>query len=240
VDALGAVLAALRAGHGLGDQVGQGQGGGERPVGDDRLGDAPGVGLLAVLAQDALQLGPAGVVDQRGGGGGLGRVHAHVERAEGPEREPTAGGVQLHRGDAEVVQDAHERAVVPDDGRDVLGQLVEGCTDEVDAVAEGGEAPTGQLEGVRVAVEPDQVGLLAAGGQQPRGVAGSSQGAVEEDGGLVVGHGEQLDDAVDHDGVVWCGGHDAGVDPSSKRRARPGPRGGGQLYCHSATPVSSI
>ena len=63
--------------------------------GDDRLGDAPGVGLVTEVAQDPLELLLARRVQHVGSAAGLGGVHAHVEWGIEAIAEAALGAVQL-------------------------------------------------------------------------------------------------------------------------------------------------
>ena len=94
--------------------------------------------------------GGVGVEDVGGGGAGR-RVHAHVEGRVLRVGEAAVRLVELHRGDAEVEEDALD-LVVAEVGEDV-GQLVVHRVHERGPLAERGEPLAGQAQGLGVAVE---------------------------------------------------------------------------------------
>ena len=73
------------------------------------LRDAGGEPLLAVLADDLLELALVDPPQEIAGGLARARVHPHVERPVVPEREPALGAVELRRRDAEIDQEAVDR-----------------------------------------------------------------------------------------------------------------------------------
>ena len=86
-------------------------GAGQRARGDDRAGDLAGARLLAIVADDAGDLGLVGLVEEFGGG--LARLaHPHVERAVVGESEAALGLVELHRRHADVERHAVDRQQV--------------------------------------------------------------------------------------------------------------------------------
>src|SRR5207302_7006737 len=76
------------------EPLGRGDGGASA-LADHRLGDPPGEPLLAVLVQDAGELGGRVAVDDVGGGALGGPVHPHVQRGVLGVGEATRGVVQL-------------------------------------------------------------------------------------------------------------------------------------------------
>jgi hypothetical protein len=164
----------------------------------DEPGDAAGEALLAVLAQDAGQLGAGIVVDHLGRGDPAGRVHAHVEGRVGAVAEAAFGLVELQRRDAQVVEDPVDRRQ-PEPVRH-LGQVGEGGGHRDQAVPRPGEPLAGQGEGGRVAVEADHPSVGGAGLQQSLGVAAEAEGGVEV--GAAWPRPQQLDHPVDHDRLV--------------------------------------
>ena len=85
-----------------------------RPL--DGAGDAPGLPLLAVDADDGGEVASGGLVHQRRGVGAA-SAHAHVERTVEAEGEAALRLVELHRGDADVEHDAVDRREVRPRGR---------------------------------------------------------------------------------------------------------------------------
>ena len=69
---------------------------------DDSACDLAPVALLAVAAEDRLELSLVPGLHDLGGGQLLGGVHTHVERRVGRVREAALGPVDLHRREAEV------------------------------------------------------------------------------------------------------------------------------------------
>ena len=72
---------------------------------DDRAGDRARAPLFAVEMENVGEFRLRGVVDEIGGAYAL-ALHAHVERAVVAEGEAALGPVELHRGDADVENDA--------------------------------------------------------------------------------------------------------------------------------------
>ena len=140
---------------------------------DDRPGDAPGRGLLAVLPKDRGQGSGVGAVDHLGGAVAAAR-HAHVERPVGGEREAAARVAELHRGDAEIeddpVQPAHPVR------REQLGHGAKAALEHDQPGPVGGQLP-GAGHGGRVAV--DGKDPCRAGLQDRAGVAAGTERGVE-------------------------------------------------------------
>ena len=198
----------------------------DRAAADDLARHRAGAALLAELAQHARDplLGP--LVDDLGGRQLLLGVHAHVERRVVGVGEAALPVVHLHRGHAEVEDDAvgpHALAAQPlQRGREVRAQEA-GPRRRL-----GGELAPALLAG-GVAVDRDQLALGAqALGDQPR-VAARAEGAVEE--GLAGLRVEDLDQLGGQYGLV-VGGHIAQCSPlrllypprSCRRRAYLSPR----------------
>ena len=74
----------------------------------DRARDVAGEALLAERRDDLREVALGGRIDQIGRARAR-AAHAHVERAVVAEREAALGLIELHRGDAEVEQDAVDR-----------------------------------------------------------------------------------------------------------------------------------
>ena len=103
-----------RRGDGALDDVDELPGGLEGLLGAlpfDAPRDVVRVALLAVAAEDVGELADRQHVDEVGGGDGLRRVHAHVERRVPGIREAALATVELHRRDAEVHVDDVDRGV---------------------------------------------------------------------------------------------------------------------------------
>ena len=104
-------FAAFRRGYGACHNVCQLQGGFNGCClagGHDLAGNLPGVGFLAVVAQDAGQLLTAEGVDQIRGGGAL-LAHTHIQRRVGMVRKAALRVVQLVAGNAQVQQSPVDR-----------------------------------------------------------------------------------------------------------------------------------
>ena len=94
--------------HRRGDDPRERGGGFDRRLGaraDDGAGDAARMPLLAEDEDDVGEIALAGVGDDIGGARAF-AAHAHVERPVVAEGEAARGGVELHRGDAEIEHDA--------------------------------------------------------------------------------------------------------------------------------------
>ncbi len=161
------------------------------------VGDLAGEPLLAVLPQDAGQVGGGVRVEDVGGGGTAGAVHAHVEGCVLAVGEAALHHVELEGGDTEVEEhrvDGREAEVVED-----VGDLV------VDGVHAGEAGPVlgqplaGEREGLGVAVDADDPGERAAL-EDRLGVAAEAERRVDEHGTLVVQRrGQEGDDPVQED-----------------------------------------
>ena len=148
-------------------------------------------------------------------------VHPHVQRRVLRVGEAAVGLVQLHRGDAEVEQDAVDRGHVElvEDAR----QFVVHGVHERGAIGVRRQPLAGQAQRGRVTVEPDQPGLGAAL-QERLGVSAEPEGGVDEDGtGLLQRRGEEGDDPVEHDGDVAVGRRGIGHGVSHPFRSRSAP-----------------
>ena len=143
---------------------------------DDRLGDAAGVGLLAVLAEDPGEVADVDAGEEVGGGLAVVGVHAHVEVGRLAEGEAAGDVVELHGGDAEVGQDGADRldAALPQGG----GEIGERGVHELDAVR--GQAGAGDAEGLGVAIHGDGHGGAVLGQDCGR-VPAQPAGGVDED-----------------------------------------------------------
>jgi hypothetical protein len=204
-------------GHSRLDQLGQLAGGGDggtAACGVQHAGDAAREALLAVLAQDAGEVGPrvGGEHLRRGDPGG--GVHAHVEGGVGPVAEAAVALIQLERRHPEVVDDPVDRLQAQAGGH--RAQLLEGGGHGLQALPGPGEPLAGQGEGGRVAVQADDPAVGGAGLQQPFGVAAESEGGV--DVGAAGPGPEQGGDPVGHDRDVAGGGQHHQI-PSSARWA---------------------
>src|SRR5439155_26711053 len=87
------------------NRLSQVAGGAERAPRHDELCDPAGPTLLAVLAQDALDLGEVVLVDDLCRGELRVGVHPHVERPLAAEAEAATWVVDLRAGEAEVEED---------------------------------------------------------------------------------------------------------------------------------------
>ena len=147
-------LAAFSRGHGAGDQVGQLHRGQDRLLGagrHDLPGDLPGIGFLAVVAQDAGQLLTIQRVDKVRSGRAL-LAHAHIKRGVGMVGEAARRVVQLMAGNAKIQQSAVDR-------RDIQLRKDTCCLAEVRLYHLGGQAlePFGSYcHRIRVLVERNQ------------------------------------------------------------------------------------
>ncbi len=175
---------------------------------DDLAGVAAGQLLLAVLLEDPAQLELAVLGDYLGGGDAAGGVHPHVERGVLGVGEAALGEVELHRGDAEVEQDAgHSIGGVL--GGDLADLVVDGMHAD-ESIPEAGESGAGELEGTGVAVDADEPGVGEAA-EHRFGVAAEAEGSIDQDrddaGGCdVLDAGrQQLERALEQDGRVQRG-----------------------------------
>ena len=168
---------------------------------DHRLGDPPGEPLLAVLVQDAGELGGRVAVDDLGGGALGGPVHPHVQRGvlgvgESARRGRRAAGTTRPGRTAGPWTCRHARA--GEDG----GDLVVPGVHQRDPVGVGGEQLAGRLDRGHVGVDADQE-QARAGLQQRAGVTGPAQGGVHQHGALGgQGGREQGRDTPGHDRYV--------------------------------------
>ena len=111
------------------EQLDEAGGGGEGlllALPDDGGGDAAGEPLLAVLAQDPLELGGVVGVEDLGRGDAGALVHPHVQRRVVAVGEAPLGLVQLQRGDPEVEEHGVDRVqaqVVEDRGQLVVHRV---------------------------------------------------------------------------------------------------------------------
>jgi hypothetical protein len=204
-------------GHSRLDQLDELAGGGDGGTAAclvEGAGDAAREAFLAVLAQDAGELGPRVGGQHLGRGDPGGGVHAHVEGGVGPVAEAAPGLVQLQRRHAEVVEDPVDGVQPQPSGH--RGQVGEGGGDGHQPLPRPGQAPAGQGQRGRVAVQPDDPAVGGAGLQEAFAVAAEAEGGVDVD---PAGTGtEQLGHAVDHDRLVrWPRQHHQ--IPSSARWA---------------------
>src|SRR5690606_35891307 len=117
----------------------------------DHAGDAAGMALLAIEAEDAGKIARLEAVDHVGRARTL-ALHAHVERAVVTERKAALRLVELHRGDAYVEDDAVDLAL----GRRV--ERGEAAMDEPEPPADLRlQHPAGRNR-IGVAVDRDDVG----------------------------------------------------------------------------------
>jgi hypothetical protein len=159
----------------------------------DRFRDRPSEPVLSIGAKQAYQFVLIDVGEELRRSFALGRIHSHVERRVHPEGEPPTRFVKLMRRDAEVHQHPHHRAV----GekviilRDDTGQLGEGGCDDTGTIPKTGEATSGLVTRLRVAIDTQHAqrrGCVEEGG----GVTAASQGGVDHHSGSH--SGKQLDD----------------------------------------------
>ena len=145
----------------------------------DRVRDPAGEPLVAVLLEHPREPRRLVAVDDVRGGHPARLVHPHVERRVLRVGETARGLVQLQGRDAEVEEDALH-APRADTGQHV-GDLVVDRVHQRGPLGVRSEAPSGDLEGLRVAVETDQAqpGELL---QQRLAVAAHPEGGVDDDG----------------------------------------------------------
>ena len=187
------------------------------PAACDRPRDLPGEALLAVPAEDLLQLALAGLVDELAGGVLGRRVHPHVERRVGRVREAALGPVELHRGHPEVEEDRVGADAVlrelPQDDAEVAAQepSVHGY-----ALRELLEVRAGR----RVAVDRDQLPLAAQVGGEDGGMPAGAEGGVDDR--LAGLHGKRRPHLLGKDGdvVSFPGLQDVRQHPQHSLRPR--------------------
>ena len=202
----GVARGAAAAADGAFDDVGEARGRDDGLAGllaHNRAGDAHRVGLFAVLAEQPRQRG--GVVAERGdqlrGGAAARGVHAHVQRAVGPEGEAALRLVELEGRDAQVEQHAVD-AVEPVRARHAA-QIGELRVHRLEAVAERREPLAAARDRGGVAVQPQQPSVGRARAKHLLRVAAPAERPVDiaPPGARV----ERLERFMEQDGNVHGG-----------------------------------
>ncbi len=161
---------------------------GERARGRDRLfvarlhdrpRDRPRETLLAERGDDGGKIAVGGGVDEIGGAKTL-AAHAHVERTVVAEREPAFRLIELHRRDAEIEQDAVDRA---------MAETLRDMFEIGEAVFHQGEPALRLLDqsealGHRIAVAVDADDARAAHIQDAARVPAGAERAVDGDAAI--------------------------------------------------------
>jgi hypothetical protein len=129
-----------------------------------------------MLAQHPGEVGLGIAVHHVHGRPGLVRVHAHVELGVVAVREAPFGDVELRGGDAQVEQDAGDRADL-EIGHDVT-EAVEPCALQAEPSGEPGQrlCGGGQCRGVLIDADDREVGVRC---QQCSGMSPAADGAVD-------------------------------------------------------------
>jgi hypothetical protein len=179
-------------------------------------GDPPRRRLLAVLVDDAGQLGLGRPPDDLGGGQRLPCVEAHVERLVPLEREAAPAPLQLERGQPQVEEDGVRRDRAARPGLGV--ERAEVGVPEDAPIFEWGEPARGVGERLLVPVEAEEAAL---GGvrQERRRVAAESHGPIDDPGAGWHG-GEPAQDLVDEHRDVERLGRGRGIR-TVRHRAHP-------------------
>ena len=161
------------------DGRGQIAGGTERAPRHDELCDPASPTLLAVLADDPLELDHVGVVDDPRRGEPGGWIHPHVERPVGAEAESAFGVVDLGAGETEVEEDqvrGVETVLLCD-----VAKLGKGPVDDNRRGAERCKRLPPGADRRGIAVDPKQPAARCDPLQDLAGVARLPEGAVDRD-----------------------------------------------------------
>ena len=197
------MTASTPPGGGLGDEGGEAGGAGEpagAPGGDDGVDDAEPAGLLAVVADGALDLGAFAALEELGGAAPDARVHAHVVGRVVAEGETAFRDIQLVRGHPNVHQNTIESSRNAVKVAEILGM-------EAQAAGMGGEQRGGAAGRGGIAVHGvDRAARRAA--EDRRRVAAAAEGAVQV--GAPVLRGEERQALLEQDWDV--AGHAAGCE----------------------------
>ena len=207
-----ALLARPEAG-GTADDRGQLAGPLERTSSDDRSGNGAGPRLLAIILEDADDLGLVGLVQELGRGQ-PGLAHPHVERTVGREGKAAVRPIELHRGDADIEGDGVD---LPD------AAISQHSVHLAEAFVDKGEAG---VRDERTALV-DRIGVAIERNHPPRPrpehgarVAASSERAVDR--GVAFAQGECGDHLVDQHRHMWglsvAGAGHADAPLSSRRK----------------------
>ncbi len=165
-------------GRDAGDHVGQlarRDVGRAHAVGDDGAGDAPRRALLAEIIEDVGDRLFV-VFAQDVGGAAPNAFHAHVERRVLAEREAAGGLVELHRGYADVENDAVER-LGAEAARDRV-EIAEASLDQPQAARRRRDEILARGDGGRIAIEGDDA---RAALDERAGITAGPESAVEID-----------------------------------------------------------
>src|SRR5437879_5122128 len=167
------------SGDGRLDGGGQIAGGAKRAARHDELCDPARPTLLAVFAQDPLELSLVELVDharrvERGSG-----VHPHVQRAFAAEAESAIRGVELDAGETEVEKDHVGRHEAGSAGHCV--QVAETSVDDGRRRPGCGPPRSRGFDGGGIAVDPEQPAAWLDPFQDLAGVARLPHGAVDRD-----------------------------------------------------------
>jgi hypothetical protein len=163
------------------------------PTRQDRFRDRPSEPVLSIGAKQAYQFVLIDVGEELRRSVTLGRIHSHVERRVQPKGKTPTRFVELMRRDTEIHEHSHHRTVSEKVIilRDDTGQLGEGGCDDTDSIPKTGEATSGLVTRLRVAIDAQHAqrrNCVEEGG----GVTAASQSGVDNHPGSQ--SGKQLDD----------------------------------------------
>jgi hypothetical protein len=147
---------------------------GSRPR--DRARDVAGKTLLAERRDDLREVALGGRIDEIGRAR-PGAAHAHVERPVVAEREAAFGLIELHRGDAEIEQDAIDRVMAEIAGD--LPEIGEAIFDKREPACGGFDQVEAARDRAAVAVDADHA--RARDLQDRAGVSAGAERTVDVD-----------------------------------------------------------
>src|SRR5262249_47998250 len=184
------------------------------------------------IAKDLLQFMTRDAAQKICRGFAAGRIHAHVERPLGPEREAALGPVELRRADAQIDHETIDRHCAERaQNRGCFGEV---AVNQRDAVADRRQPLSRRLDGARIAVDADQArvgGLENARSMSAaahRGVAIHPARARREPAHYLVGHHRLVLESLL-----------PGTPPSRTRFGRPPQRVLSQISTYSKPPTQS-
>jgi hypothetical protein len=140
--------------------------------------DPSGLGLLAVLGEDATELALIPAVHDVGRRDGKVGIGAHVQRAFRAEAEASRGVGELDRRETEIEEDTVERVEIVFVGHDVTKREVGAGKDR--AASEAREDATGFGERRGVDIEPEKTSIRRGAFEDGLGMASPTHRAVEE------------------------------------------------------------
>ena len=210
----GVALLALAETQRLSNDGGEFGGARQRPGGDDGAGDRAGARFLAIVLEDAGDLGLVGGIEKLGGRL-AGLAHPHVERAVVGKGKTALGAVELHRRHADVEGDSVDRR------QPALGERpvhpAEALVDQGQARVRDERCTLRDRRGV--AIEGDHSSRPRP--KQGLGVAAGAERTVDLSGAGL--HGEAGDDLIEQHRLMrrpGNGGRAHGFIPRSSSRKR--------------------